>query len=90
MDRISALRNIEESLASYEDGDLTLPELERQIRGTVRTYATAFEDASAYRASGDPSVEGLVVVAASPTGAREQIVDLVDSAGTFEVERLEE
>ena len=29
MDRISALRNVEEALAAFEAGETTLPELER-------------------------------------------------------------
>jgi hypothetical protein len=90
MDRISTLRNIEESLARYEEGDLSLPELERDVRGAVRTYATSFEDARAYRARGDAAAEGLVVVAESPTEAREQIENLLSQPATFDVERVEE
>jgi hypothetical protein len=89
MDRISTLRNIEDALTDFEAGDLTLPELEREVRGTLRTYATDFEDATAYRAEGDPAVEGLVVVADSPTAAREQIDELVDASPEFEVSLLE-
>jgi hypothetical protein len=88
MDRISTLRNIEDALARYEDDELRLPELEREVRGVLRTYATDFEDATAYRARGDPSADGLVVVAASRTEAREQIEGLVDDAA-FEVEPVE-
>jgi hypothetical protein len=88
MDRISTLRNIEDALARYEDGELQLPELEREVRGVLRTYATAFEDATAYRARGDPSADGLVVVADSPTEARERVEHLVDDA-SFEVEPVE-
>ena len=91
MDRISALRNIEDALAAYEDGEQSLPELEREVRGVLRTYATEFEDASAYRASGDQRAEGLVVVAESPTAAREQIEGLLDDTESlqFEIERIE-
>ena len=89
MDRISALRNVEDALSRYEDGEVTLPELEREVRGTLRTYATDFEDARAYRASGDRRVDGLVVVAISRTEAREQIEDLVDEAVSFDVEPVE-
>ena len=90
MDRISALRNIEDALAAYEDGEVSLPELEREVRGVLRTYATAFdEEASAYRASGDRRVEGVVVVATSRTEAREEIETLVDDPGGFDVERVE-
>ena len=89
MDRISALRNIEDSLARYEEGELSLPELERDVRGTIRTYATGFEDAQAYRARGDPAVDGLVVVADSAPAAREQIADVVPETGSFDVEPLD-
>ena len=90
MDRISTLRNIEESLARYEEGELSLPELEREVRGTVRTYATSFEDAQAYRARGDAVADGLVVVAESPTEAREQIEELLSEPAAFDVEPVEE
>jgi hypothetical protein len=90
MDRISALRNVEEALARYEEGDLSLPELEREVRGTLRTYATAFDDAAAYRARGDPPADGLVVVASSRTEAREQVESLLSEPATFDVERVEQ
>jgi len=89
MDRIATLRRIEEALTEYEDGELALPELEREVRGVLRTYATEFADASAYRAGGNASVEGLVVVADSPTAARERIEELVPDPGSFEVTRVE-
>ena len=90
MDRIATLRTIEEALSEYEEGDLSLPELEREVRGTLRTYATEFADAAAYRARGDPAVDGLVVVADSPAGARERVAELIDDPGQFEVERVEQ
>jgi len=90
MDRIATLRTIEEALAAYEEGDLSLPELEREVRATLRTYATEFADAAAYRARGDPGVDGLVVVADSPTEARERLAELVDDPGPFELERVEQ
>lgn len=92
MDRIAALRTIEDALSDYENGDLALPELEREVQGILRTYATEFDDeTTAYRASGDPSADGLVVVAASRTDAREQIEQLLaePAATKFEVERVE-
>lgn len=90
MDRISTLRNIENALTNYEEGALTLPELEREVRGVLRTYATEFhEDANAYQATGSQAVDGLVVVAESPTDAREQIETLVTDTGRFDVERVE-
>lgn len=90
MDRISALRRIEESLTDYEEGEIPLPDLEREVRGVLRTYATSFEEESAaYRASGPDRVQGLVVVAPSPGAAREQVRELVDEPVTFDVEPLE-
>lgn len=90
MDRISALRNIEDALTAYEDGDLQLPELEREVQGVLRTYATEFdEETTAYRARGEPPADGVVVVARSPTAAREQIDDLLPEPATFEIERVE-
>ena len=77
MDRISTLRNIEDALTRFESGEVTLPELERDVRGVLRTYATDFEDATAYRASGDDRVEGLVVIADSPTAGREQLEEVL-------------
>lgn len=92
MDRISALRNIEDALTAYEDGELHLPELEREVRGVLRTYATEFDDETkAYQATGEPPADGVVVVARSPTAAREQIENLLPEAdrSRFELERVE-
>lgn len=90
MDRIAALRTIEEALTDYEDGELLLPELEREVRGVLRTYATEFDEATtAYRARGDQPADGLVVVAASRTQAREQIESLLTDPVSFDVERIE-
>jgi hypothetical protein len=90
MDRIAALRRIEESLGEYEDGELLLPELEREVQGILRTYATEFdEETTAYRARGDQPADGLVVVATSRTQARERIEDLLSESVSFDVERVE-
>jgi len=89
MDRIATLRSIEEALADFESGDISLPELEREVRGTLRTYATAYADGTAYRARGNPSVDGLVVVAPSLTEARTKIRALVEEPGTFDLERVD-
>ncbi|MEA5388410.1 hypothetical protein VB779_16135 [Haloarculaceae archaeon H-GB11] len=79
MDRISALRNVEDALAAFEDGELSLSDLEGQVRGILRTYATEFDgDLRPYRASGDERAAGLVVLAASPAEARERVADLLD------------
>jgi len=89
MDRISALRNIEESLAAFEEDEQTLPELEREVRGILRTYATSFEDRRAYRASGGGRVDGLVVVASSRQAARERIRKLVSDPPAFDIEPVD-
>ncbi|ELZ28853.1 hypothetical protein C475_04426 [Halosimplex carlsbadense 2-9-1] len=99
MDRISALRNVEDALRRFEDGEVALSELEREVRGTLRTYATEFEgDLAAYRAestdgaggeSGNSAVDGTVVLAGSKQGARERVRALVDRPGPFAVERFE-
>lgn len=74
MDRIAALRRIEQSLADLEAGEADLDTCEREIRATVRTFATEFDgDLSAYRAD-----SGLVVVAASEREARERVKTLTD------------
>lgn len=95
MDRISAIRNVEEALAAFEDGECDLAELERRVRATLRTYATEFEgDLDAYRASGDDDVDGLVVLAPSRREARERVRELADHRTErgdglrFEVERV--
>ena len=90
MDRISALRNVERALAEYEAGDATLPELEREVRGVLRSYATEYGEGSPWRARGDERVDGLVVVAGSRSEARERVTATVDGPVTVEVERLEE
>ena len=89
MDRISTLRNVEEALSRYEGGELSLPELEREVRGTLRTYATDFESGRLYRARGDAPADGLVVVADSRTEARDRLTDLLSEPATFDLERLE-
>ncbi|MBS3760585.1 DUF7854 family protein [Halodesulfurarchaeum sp.] len=92
MDRIAALRTVEEALSAFEAGEIDLDTMEARVQGTLRTYATDFEDGQlcAYRATGEPAVEGLVVVAETPAGAREQIAELVDTERpTIEVERAD-
>ena len=80
MDRISALRNVEDALADFEDGDASLADVEDRVLGVLRTYATEFDvdGASAYRATGDPAVEGTIVVAPDPETARERVAAQVD------------
>lgn len=89
MDRISAIRNVESALAAFEDGEISLETLEERVTGVLRTYATEFEDGTAYRARGDPQADGLVVVAPSPAAARDRIDELLDGEASFEVEAIE-
>jgi hypothetical protein len=89
MDRISALRNVEDALRAYENGDCDLATLERRVRGTVRTYATEFETegTAPYRVAGADSE--VVVVAADAGEARERAERLGDVGDEVTVERLD-
>lgn len=79
MDRISALRNVEETLAALESGETDLASAEERVSAILRTYATTYDgDLAAWRASGDPPADGLVVLAASEREARERVRDLVE------------
>lgn len=91
MDRIAALRTVEEALGAFERGEIDLETMESRIRGTLRTYATEYEDGTRrpYRATGEPSVEGLIVIAESPAAARERIEEIADTEGPIEVEALD-
>jgi Tfp pilus assembly protein PilX len=75
MDRISALRNVEDALRAFESGETDLAETERQVVTVLRTYATEFEDETrtVYRATGDEAVTDTVVVAESRAEARDRI-----------------
>lgn len=88
MDRISALRNVEEALRDYEDGATDLAGMERRVRAIVRTYATAFDgELTPYRTVED----GLVVVAISRREARERARELLTGdPDEVRVERVEE
>jgi len=91
MDRISALRNVEDALAAFEEGDLSLSELEREVRGVLRTYATDFEgELRAYRATGDDPAAGTIVLAPGAGQARERVQSLlgVDDI-EFDIEEVE-
>jgi hypothetical protein len=84
MDRIAAIRQIEDALADFEAGETDLEACERRVRATVRTFATEFEgDLAAFR---DDS--GVVVVAATAREARERVRELAD-VDDASVERLE-
>jgi len=82
MDRISALRNIEEALRDFESGESDLEATEQRVVGVLRTYATDFEGdedgLGAYQAIGTGRADGLVVVADSEAAARERIADLLE------------
>jgi hypothetical protein len=90
MDRISALRNIEEALATFEDGQCSLSELETDVRGILRTYAADFEgELQAYRAHTSGSADGIVVLASSEPEARNRVEELVDEPGSISVSPVE-
>jgi len=97
MDRISALRNVEEALGEFERGEADLAATERRVATVLRTYATEFgedhDDLAAFRAAGEDPADGVVVVAHSPPRARERVLDLLgvdagDDGPAFDVERL--
>ncbi|WP_135534961.1 MULTISPECIES: hypothetical protein [Halostella] len=89
MDRIAALRNIEDALAEYERGETDLESMERAVTGVLRTYATDFDDElAAYRANGDGRADGLIVVATSQRQARERVRELVDDDVAVTVDRV--
>ena len=81
MDRISAIRNVEDALREFEAGEADLAETERRVNTVLRTFATEFDAPGkrAYRAvdGGDPG-DGTVVVAGSPAEARERVGALTD------------
>lgn len=90
MDRISALRNVEDALSEFEDGEIDLGTMEVRVRSILRTYATEFEQRDAYKAIGPPPVDGLIVVADSPSDAREQIHELADiTVDRFDIETVD-
>ncbi len=102
MDRISALRNVEEALSAFEAGEADLAATERRVVAVLRTYATEFEpepegagdeppDLAVYRATGDPPADGTVVVAASVAAARDRVRALTDADDefAFEIEPLD-
>lgn len=102
MDRISALRNVEEALSAFEAGEADLAATERRVVAVLRTYATEFEpeaagagdeppDLAVYRATGDPPADGTVVVAASAAAARDRVRALTDADDefAFEIEPLD-
>jgi len=91
MDRIAALRNVEEALAAFEAGEADLAATEERVLAVLRTYATEFEELSTYRARGDDPADGTVVAADSRPAARERVLELADAdaeAVEFELEQV--
>ena len=77
MDRISAIRNVEDALRAFENGDADLADTERRVAAVLRTYATEFDgDDDVFRAVGDEPVDGQIVVAPSEPVARERMLAL--------------
>ena len=77
-------------MAAFEAGDLALPELEREVRGVLRTYATEFGEGRAFEATGDPAAEGLVVLAESEAEARDRLDALLADDVRFSVRPVED
>jgi hypothetical protein len=79
MDRISAIRNVEDALRAFESGDADLADTERRVAAVIRTYATEFDgDDDVFRAVGEEPVDGTIVVAPSAPAARERVLALTD------------
>ncbi|UWG46493.1 Uncharacterized protein HSRCO_0191 [Halanaeroarchaeum sp. HSR-CO] len=91
MDRIAAIRNVEDALADFERGEIDLATMEDRVQGVLRTFATEYpaDDSQAYRASGAPRADGIVVLAAGRSEARERVGALLDDDLDFEVAPLE-
>lgn len=88
MDRISAIRNIEDALAAFEAGEIDLDTTEHRVLGAVRTYATNYEGAVTAPYRVDPiDREPVVVVASSPDDAVERVEELLD--GTVVAESID-
>ena len=104
MDRISAIRNVEDALRAFENGEADLADTERRVAAVLRTYATEFDgEDDVFRAVGGDPVDGRVVVAPSAPAARERVLALSgvdanesgdltdlenDAVPEFEVERV--
>lgn len=92
MDRISALRNVEESLATFENGEIDLETVERRVQAVVRTYATEYssDGSVAYRVETVERAD-VIVVASSSDEARNRAAELLDESVTpVAVDRLPE
>lgn len=92
MDRISTIRNVEQALRSFEEGEADLAATEERVLAALRTYATEFDDETdrtAYVGRGDDAVDGVVVVASSRAEARDRVRDhAAGDPSAFEVEPI--
>ncbi|MCT9094665.1 hypothetical protein [Haloarchaeobius sp. HME9146] len=89
MDRISALRNVEEVLGEFERGEVDLAGMEQRVQAILRTYVSEFDvpELAVYRVQGDE--RGVVVVAEGPTDARARARELwADAPQALDVERV--
>ncbi|MFD1633463.1 hypothetical protein ACOZ4L_09725 [Haloplanus ruber] len=92
MDRISAIRNVEEALRAFEAGEADLAATEERVLAALRTYATEFEGSGlgAYAGHGAEAVEDVVVIASSRAEARDRIAEHAPATpASFDVERLD-
>jgi len=92
MDRISAIRNVEEALRAFEAGEADLATTEERVLAALRTYATEFEGSGlgAYVGRGAEAVEDVVVIASSRAEARDRIVEHAPATpSSFDVEQLD-
>ena len=92
MDRISAIRNVEDALRAFESGEADLADTERRVATVLRTYATEFDgEDDVFRAVGGDPVDGRVVVASSAPAARERVLSLsgIDANGSDDLTDLE-
>lgn len=87
MDRIAAMRNVDDALAAFERGEIDLATMEERVTGVLRTYATDYpgDDVRAYRASGNPPADGLIVLASDREEAVDRVLKLLDRPVEFDV-----
>lgn len=91
VDHISALRNVEEALRAFEDGEADLATTQRRVQSVLQSYATEFEadERRPYRAHGEAPADGVVVVAADAASAESRVRELATAEdATFDVEPL--
>ncbi|MFC6735803.1 DUF7854 family protein [Halolamina salina] len=91
MDHISALRNVEEALRAFEDGEADLATTQRRVQSVLQSYATEFEadERRPYRAHGEPPADGVVVVAPDGETAKARVRELAGAEdASFEIEPL--